>query len=258
MTNRKTAVITGGGGNLGSAISLALAAEGWDLVVTYLQNAEECADVLARAQALGRRALGVQCDAGVKADVDRLYQTIQDRDGTGPELLVNNAGVQTWSSLLDLQEEDWDRVIRTNLKGCFLNTQAAARSMVRDKKAGRIINIGSGCNKDPFPKLVDYTASKGGIEMLTKVAAVELGPYGITVNCVAPGAIETERTRLESPDYAKDWSRITPIGRVGTPADVADAVCFLAGPKAGFITGQTLNVDGGVFTRPNWAYPITA
>ena len=127
-----------------------------------------------------------------------------------------------------------------------------ARRLVAGQRPGRIVNIGSGCNFTPFANLVDYTASKGGIDMLTKVSAVELGPYGITVNCVAPGSIETERTRQESPDYARDWSPITPLRRVGTPQEVADAVCFLASDKAAFITGQTLVVDGGVFTQTNW------
>ena len=120
------------------------------------------------------------------------------------DLLVNNAGVQTWTPLLEVTEAEWDRVIATNLKGCFVCTQTAARHM-KDHGGGSIVNIGSGCNKIAFPRLVAYTASKGGIEMLTKVAAVELGPLGIRVNCVAPGAVEIERTKLELPDYGGFW-----------------------------------------------------
>jgi NAD(P)-dependent dehydrogenase (short-subunit alcohol dehydrogenase family) len=167
------------------------------------------------------------------------------------DLLVNNAGIQVWAPLLDLTEADWDDVIDTNLKGCFLCTQAAARQM-RAQGGGVIINIGSGCNKVPFPALVSYTASKGGIEMLTKVAALELGPMGIRVNCVAPGAIEVERTRLERPDYAGTFSRLTPLGRIGLPSDIGQAVVWLASPAAGFITGQTVGVDGGLFQQPPW------
>ena len=125
---------------------------------------------------------------------------------------------------------------------------------MRESGAGRIINIGSGCNKVAFPNLVDYTSSKGGIEMFTKSAAVELGKYGITVNCVAPGAIEIERTKHEAGDYAATWAKRTPLGRVGQPVDVARAVAFLASDSAAFITGQTLWVDGGLFSKPSWPY----
>jgi NAD(P)-dependent dehydrogenase (short-subunit alcohol dehydrogenase family) len=171
------------------------------------------------------------------------------------DILVNNAGVQTWKGLLDLEEREWDRVIQTNLKGCFLCTQRAARGM-KDQRYGRIVNIGSGCNKVAFPHLVDYTASKGGIEMFTKVAAAELGRYGITVNCVAPGAIEIERTKQEAGDYAGTWAKLTPVGRIGTPLDVARAVAFFVGDDADFITGQTLWVDGGLFSKPAWPYDV--
>jgi NAD(P)-dependent dehydrogenase (short-subunit alcohol dehydrogenase family) len=123
---------------------------------------------------------------------------------------------------------------------------------MRQQGGGGIINIGSGCNKVPFPELVSYTASKGGIEMLTKVSALELGPFGIRVNCVAPGAIEVERTKLERADYAGTWSRVTPLRRIGTPADIGQTVVLLASPEASFITGQTVGVDGGLFNQPPW------
>src|SRR5262249_6831573 len=126
----------------------------------------------------------------------------------------------------------------------------AARFM--KNRGGAIVNIGSGCNKVPFPNLSSYTASKGAIEMFTKSAALELGPFGIRVNCVAPGAIETERTQAELPDFAGSWARLTPLRRIGTPEDVAAAVEFLLGTDASFINGQTLAVDGGMFSQPRW------
>jgi NAD(P)-dependent dehydrogenase (short-subunit alcohol dehydrogenase family) len=171
------------------------------------------------------------------------------------QLLINNAGIQTWAPLLELDEADWDKTIRTNLKGAFLCIQQAALWMQETPHDDcSIINIGSGANKRPFPKLVDYGASKGGIERLTRVAAVELGPLGIRVNCVAPGAIEIERTQRESPNYAATWSPLTPLRRIGQVTDVADAVVFLASRRASFITGQTLYVDGGLFTQGPWPY----
>jgi 3-oxoacyl-[acyl-carrier protein] reductase len=191
----------------------------------------------------------------VKVEVWAFYAAVVDQFGRAPDLLVNNAGVQTWAPLLELAEADWDRVIRTNLKGCFLNTQRAAQLMVEHGIRGSIVNLGSACNKLAFPRLVDYTASKGGIEQFTKVSATELGPHGIRVNCVAPGAIEHERTKLEAPDYAETWAAITPLRRVGSTADVAKVVHFLATDAAGFVTGQTIYVDGGAFTMPNWPYP---
>ena len=153
---------------------------------------------------------------------------------------------------MDLKVSDWDNVIRTNLRGCFLNTQIAARLMVADGVKGTIINLGSGCNKLAFPNLVDYTASKGGIEQFTKVSAAELGAYGIRVNCVAPGAIETDRTSDEAEDYGDQWAELTPLRRVGTPADLVGPILFLASDEAAFVTGQTLWVDGGVFSQAVW------
>ena len=249
------AVVTGASRGIGREIAVTLAGHGWDIAFSHLGDEVEATATTGLIAATGRQALGLRCDVGVKAEVWAFYETVMKTFGRAPDLLVNNAGVQTWAPLLELAEADWDRVIRTNLKGTFLNTQRAAQLMVEHGIRGSIVNIGSACNKVAFPRLVDYTASKGGIEQFTKVSATELGPHGIRVNCVAPGAIEHERTKLEAPDYAATWAAITPLQRVGTTADVAKVVHFLATDAAGFVTGQTIYVDGAAFTLPNWPYP---
>ncbi len=250
----KLAVVTGGDSGLGRDIAYGLAEQGWDVAISYVRDESLALETTAHLQSCGRRAFSARADAGLKPDVDAFFDGVLAHFGRAPDVLINNAGVQTWSSLLDLREAQWDQVIRTNLKGCFLNTQKAAQLMIQAGHGGAIVNIGSACNQFAFPNLVDYTASKGGIEQFTKVSAVELGPYGIRVNCVAPGAIETARTRAEAPDYAGTWARITPMRRVGTPRDVAHAVLFFVDPKSDFVSGQTLFVDGAAFTVPNWPY----
>lgn len=245
----KTALVTGASKGIGKGIALRLALDGYRVVVNYNSDRKGAADTVAEIRAAGGEAEAVQANVGKAADVARLFRA------SGPvDVLVNNAGVQTWKPLLKLTEREWDRVIDTNLKGCFLCTQSAAKGMRKRGRGGAIVNIGSGCNKIAFPNLVDYTASKGGIEMFTKVAAVELGEYKIRVNCVAPGAIEIERTKKESGDYGKTWASITPLGRVGQPSDVASAVAYLVSDAADFVTGQTIWVDGGLFSKPAWPY----
>ena len=248
----KTALVTGASKGVGKGIALELARRGCHVAVNFHGDAAGAEATAAEIAAMGRRALTVQADAGSAADVDRMFErTLAEFERL--DILVNNAGTQTWKALLEMEESEWDRVIRTNLKGCFLCTQRAGRHM-RGHGGGCIVNIGSGCNKIPFPNLSGYTASKGGIEMFTKSAAIELAQFGIRVNCVAPGAIEIERTKEEAADYGKTWAGVTPLARVGQPLDVARAVAFLAGEEADFITGQTLFVDGGLFSHPIWPY----
>jgi NAD(P)-dependent dehydrogenase (short-subunit alcohol dehydrogenase family) len=248
------AVVTAGTSAIGRHLVTALAGAGHDVALTHLGSDAEAARLVAEVEALGRRALAVEADAGDEAEVTAFHARAADWAGAAPAVLVNNAGIQTWASLLDLKAEQWDAVMRTNLRGTFLNTQAAARLMIAGGVRGSVINLGSGCNKVAFPKLVDYTASKGGIEQFTKVAATELGPHGIRVNCIAPGAIATERTAAEAGDYAGTWSKVTPLRRVGTPQDLAGPLLFFCSAAADFVTGQTLWVDGGVFSQANWPY----
>ena len=251
MDNR-CALITGASKGVGRGIAVGLAKAGWDVGINYHRDqagAEQTAETIREA---GSRSWVIQGDVGDALQVRAMFAAYMDQ-AARLDLMVNNAGVQTWAPLLELCEQDWDRTIRTNLKGTFLCTQRAA-GIMKDQGGGSIINIGSGANKVPFPNLVDYCASKGGIERLTVVAAVELGQLGIRVNCVAPGCIEIERTRKEDPDYAGTWGALTPMRRVGEVQDIADAVVFLAGERAGFINGQTLYVDGGIWSQAPWPY----
>ena len=157
------AIVTGGSAGIGQHLVVALARSGYNVAFSYISDTAGAGVTEGAAKDAGGRVLALRCDVACKGEVDAFHQRAAEWHGAAPALLVNNAGIQTWSSLLDLSEEAWDRVIATNLKGCFLNTQAAGRLM-KDAGGGAIVNLGSGCNKHAFPSLVDYTASKGGIE----------------------------------------------------------------------------------------------
>jgi NAD(P)-dependent dehydrogenase (short-subunit alcohol dehydrogenase family) len=258
MPQGQTALVTGASRGIGKEIALELSRNGYCVAVNYYKEpASQVNATVAEIRSLQPNAptehiFPIEADIRSSSQVAAMFDRVIGAFGH-LDLLVNNAGVQTWKPLLDVTEEEWDLVVETNLKGCFLCTQQAARHM-KDHGGGSIVNLGSGCNKLAFPSLVAYTASKGGIEMFTKEAAVELGRYGIRVNCIAPGSIESERTRTEDPDYAGTWSKLTPLGRVGTAADVAPTVVFLASKGASFISGQTIWIDGGLFTQAQWPY----
>ncbi len=252
MLDELTALVTGASKGVGKGIARGLAQAGCRVAVNYNSDADGAEQTVAELRDLGAEAFSVRADVGVASDVKTMFDATLSRFQR-LDILVNNAGIQTWKPLLELEEAEWDSVIATNLKGCFLCTQHAARAM-KEGSFGSIINIGSGSNKVPFPNLSSYTASKGGIEMFTKAAAVELGPYGIRVNCVAPGAIEIERTKLEAAGFSDAWAKITPLRRIGMPEDVAGLVVFLASREASFITGQTIWVDGAAFTQPRWPH----
>lgn len=249
----QAALVTGASRGIGKEIALELARNGCRVAVNYFNDPASVVDAtVAEIRALGAEVLPVKADIRASDQVAAMFEQVIASFGR-LDLLVNNAGVQTFNPLLEVTEEEWDWVIDTNLKGCFLCTQHAGRYM-KEHGGGVIVNLGSGCNKLAFPKLVAYTASRGGVEMFTKESAVELGPYNIRVNCIAPGAIESARTREEDPDYAGTWSKLTPLGRVGTAADIAPTVVFLASKGASFISGQTIWIDGALFTQAQWPY----
>lgn len=250
MSSRPSVLVTGANSGIGKEIASRLARAGYDVAINYKVDAPVAESLAEELRAQGARAIAVYADISVAADVDEMFRMVLAAFGK-LDALVNNAGTQVWKPLLEVAEADWDRVLATNLRGCFLCTQRAARHM-KERRSGAVVNIGSGSNKVPFPNLSSYTASKGAMEMFTKSSAVELGPFGIRVNCIAPGAIDTERTKTEIPDFAGTWARLTPLRRIGAPADVAAAVEFLLSENASFISGQTLGVDGGLFIQPRW------
>jgi len=250
MATRPSALVTGANSGIGKTIATRLARAGYNVAINYKVDDAAAKNLAKELQIKGTLAIAVYADVANSKDVYAMFEKVFAAFGQ-LNALVNNAGVQVFKPLLDAEESEWDRVIATNLKGCFLCTQRAGRHM-KERRSGAIVNIGSGCNKVPFPNLSGYTASKGGIEMFTKSAAMELGPFGIRVNCVAPGAIDTDRTKAELPDFAASWARLTPLRRIGTPDDVAAAVEFLLSENASFISGQTLSVDGGLFAQPRW------
>jgi len=257
MQQDHAALVTGASRGIGKEIALELARNGYRVAVNYYDDPASMVDAaVAEIRALQAPmqdgVLPIQADIRSSSQVTAMFERVIATFGR-LDLLVNNAGVQTWKPLLEVTEEEWDLIVDTNLKGCFLCTQQAARYM-KDHGGGSIVILGSGCNKLAFPSLVAYTASKGGIEMFTKEAAVELGRYNIRVNCIAPGSIESERTRAEDSDYAGTWSKMTPLGRVGTAADIAPTVVFLASKGASFISGQTIWIDGALFTQAQWPY----
>jgi 3-oxoacyl-[acyl-carrier protein] reductase len=250
MTDRPSVLVTGANSGIGKEIASRLARSGYHVAINYKVDASSAEALAQELRAHGGRVVSVYADISIAADVDTMFSTILAEFGT-LDALVNNAALQVWKPLLEVTDAEWDRVLATNLRGCFLCTQRAARHM-KERRSGAIVNIGSGSNKLPFPNLSSYTASKGAVEMFTKSSAIELGPFGIRVNCVAPGAIDTDRTKAELPDFAGTWARLTPLGRIGTTADVAAAVEFLLSENASFINGQTLGVDGGLFVQPRW------
>jgi len=243
----KVAIVTGSSSGIGQSIAIRFATEGANIVVDYRNHPEGADDTKSKIEAAGSKAITVQADVSKLADtqnlIDQAYQQLGRCD-----ILVNNAGVEKNAVFWDVTEADYDAVLGVNLKGPFFLTQAFVHRLRNAKQPGRVINISSVHEDMVFPNFSTYCASKGGIRMLMRDLAVELGPLGITVNNIAPGAINTpiNASLLANKPKLDALLANIPLGRLGTPEDVAALAAFLASDEAGYITGSTYVVDGGL------------
>jgi glucose 1-dehydrogenase len=247
----KVALVTGSGQGIGQAIAIRLAEEGADIVVDDRVIGESAQQTVDAIQKLGRRVVTVQGDLSNTADDRRVISEAVAQLGK-IDILVNNAGVEKRADFWDVTEQEFDFVVNINLRGTFFITQDFVNHLRATNRPGRIINISSVHEELPFPHFASYCATKGALKMLCRNLAVELAPLGITVNNVAPGAIETpiNKSLLSNPDLLKMLIGKIPLGRLGTPGDVAGLVSFLASDDAAYITASTFFVDGGLL----WNY----
>ena len=243
----KVAIVTGGNSGIGMAIVLELARQGASIVIDYVAHPEATEALAEQVRALGDRVIGVKADVSQLSDLRSLIATAVQEFGR-VDIMVNNAGVETRSSILDTTEEQYDKVLSINLKSAFFGAQLAAQQMIRQGSGGRIINITSVHEDWPMPGNTAYCLSKGGMRMLTRTAGVELAPHKILVVGVGPGAVATpiNRSTMQNPELLQKLDRTIPLGRMAEPQEIARIVAFLAGDDASYITATTIFADGGL------------
>ncbi|TVX94017.1 3-oxoacyl-[acyl-carrier-protein] reductase [Paenibacillus agilis] len=241
----KVALVTGASRGIGRSVALKLASEGADVVVNYAGSEAAAADTVAAIEAMGRRAVAIRANVGKTQEADQLIQSTMEQFGR-IDILVNNAGITRDNLIMRMKEEEFDQVIETNLKGVFNCLKAVTRPMMK-QRSGRIINISSVVGVLGNPGQANYVAAKAGVIGLTKASARELASRNITVNCVAPGFIETDMTDALSSEMREQLLHGIPLARLGQPEDIANAVLFLASNDSSYMTGQTIHVDGGMY-----------
>jgi NAD(P)-dependent dehydrogenase (short-subunit alcohol dehydrogenase family) len=243
----KVVLVTGASRGIGRAIALACAHEGADVAVNYVTRPEQAREVAGEIGRLGRRAVAISADVADRQQVEAMFAQIWQELG-GLDVLVNNAGIETIVPLLDLTDEQWQRVTDVNLKGSWLCAQVFARRLIVAGRGGAIVNLGSIQAGLALPGRTHYAPTKRGVEALTRNLATELAPHGIRVNCIHPGVIQTDMTRwvIDDPQVLPAVLDKIPLHRPGQPEEVAPAAVFLASDEASYITGQCLYVDGGM------------
>jgi glucose 1-dehydrogenase len=247
----KTALVTGSSRGIGRAIAIRFALEGADVAINYSRDETPAREVLAEVEAEGRKGIIIKADLANVAETRAMVAETVERLGR-LDILVNNAGIEKKCPFWDVTEKDYDQVLDVNLKGVFFASQAIVQHLRQTNRPGTIVNISSVHEDLPFPGFASYCASKGGIRMLTRNLAVELGSLGIRVNAIAPGAIATpiNKSLLENPQQLAALLGQIPLGRLGEPEDVAGLAAFLASDDARYVTGATYFVDGGL----TWHY----
>jgi len=247
LLSEKTIVVTGGNSGIGEAIVLAAAAEGANVVIDYVVHPDETAALIDKIHAAGGKAVGVQADVSVADGLHAMVKTAVDTFGR-LDVLINNAGIETRTSVLDTTEAQYDKVMAVNLKSAFFGTQFAAQQFIAQGDGGLVINISSVHEDWPMPGNTAYCVSKGGMRMLARTAGVELGAHGIRVVNVGPGAVATpiNTSTLADPAKTKALDAAIPLGRVAQPEEIADMVVFLASGKAAYMTASTVFLDGGI------------
>jgi glucose 1-dehydrogenase len=246
----KVAIVTGGNSGIGMAIVLELARHGASLVIDYVAHPEATEALEKQVAALGDQVIGVDADVSKVADLQRLVDATVKRFGR-LDVMVNNAGVETRTSVLDTTEAQYEKVLGINLRSAFFGTQLAAKQMVKQGGGGRIINISSIHEDWPMPGNIAYCLSKGGMRMLTRTAGVELAPHNILVVGVAPGAVATpiNLVTMKDPALMQRLNAAIPIGRMAKPEEIGSVVAFLASDQSSYMTSTTLIVDGGMMQQ---------